>query len=135
MMAGSLSYTFGPLMGLLVVALFIWILRWAFSPNKTSLVAKAGQKGRTHDYGSLVPVAAPGDFASGEVIRSFLESKGVKANLASTLDGPRIFVFSDDAIKSAQLLASLPQNTSGLLSKGTVPISPITGHDHKGHTH
>ena len=113
-MSGSFSYAFGPALGLLVVALLVLMLRWAFSPTKTSLVAHTGTKGRSEDYGTLVPVAAPADFASGEVARSFLESKGVRANLASTLDGPRILVFSDDASKAATLL------------RVTFPALPVT---------
>lgn len=100
----SASYLMGPLLAFAVVGLFVVLLRWTYQRGD-SLVAKPSRQGREDAYGLLVPVASPGTCAEGEILRRTLEAAGVKANLAQTLDGPRVMVFPDDEQKAREVLA------------------------------
>ncbi len=91
----SFSFAFGPIVAVLLVGLFALILRWAFSRG-SSVVAAPARRGTTGEYGLLVAVAAPGSYIEGEILRCRLESAGVRANLATTLDGPRVLVWPAD---------------------------------------
>lgn len=46
----------------------------------------------------------PGTYIEGEVLRRRLEAAGIRANLAETLDGPRVMVFPDDETRARALL-------------------------------
>lgn len=102
---GSFSYVFGPLFAAGLIGLFVLILRWAFSRG-SSLVAAAPRPGADHEYGLLVPVASPPTYIEGEVMRRRLEDSGVRANLATTTDGPRVMVWPSDEARARELLAS-----------------------------
>jgi hypothetical protein len=102
---GSFSYAFGPLVAIGLIGLFVVILRWAFSRG-TSVVAAPPRPGTDAEYGLLVPVAAPPTYIEGEVLRRRLEERGVRANLATTLDGPRLLVWPQDEGRARELLAS-----------------------------
>lgn len=93
---GSFSYLFGPLLAIAILGLLIAILRWAFRRGE-SVVAAPGRPGRADEYGLLVPVASPGSYAEGEMVRRRLEDAGIRANLAQTSEGPRVMVFPGDA--------------------------------------
>ena len=101
----SFSYAFGPLVAVVLIGVFVLILRWAFSRGG-SVVAAAPRTGTSEEYGLLVPIASPATYAEGEVIRRRLEDSGVRANLATTLDGPRVMVWPADADRARQVLAS-----------------------------
>jgi hypothetical protein len=101
----SFSYAFGPLVAVGLVGVFALILRWAFSRG-SSVVAAAARPGTSDEYGLLVTVAAPGNYAEGEMLRRRLEDAGVRANLATTLDGPRVMVWPGDEARARDLLAS-----------------------------
>lgn len=94
-MWGSYSYLFGPVVALCALGILILLLRWAFSRGH-SLVERPSRRGQEDAYGLLVPVAAPPTFIEGEILRRTLEDAGIKANIANTLDGPRIMVFPKD---------------------------------------
>jgi hypothetical protein len=49
-------------------------------------------------------VASPQTYIEGEMLRRQLEQAGVRANLAETLDGPRVMVFPDDEARARELL-------------------------------
>jgi hypothetical protein len=100
----SFSFAFGPFIAVLLVGLFALILRWAFSRG-SSVVAAAPRPGPDADYGLLVPVASPGSFVEGEILRQRLAAQGVRANLVSTLDGPRVMVWPADEAHARSLLA------------------------------
>lgn len=102
---GSFSYVFGPLFAAGLIGLFVLILRWAFSRG-TSVVAAAPRPGADDEYGLLVPVASPPTYIEGEVMRRRLEDSGVRANLATTTDGPRVMVWPSDEARARDLLAS-----------------------------
>ena len=86
---------FKSLAGFAVVAVFILILRWAFSSG-SSLIERPSKRGRADDYGLFLPVASPTNHIEGEMLRQKLLAAGIKANLTQTLDGPRIMVFKKD---------------------------------------
>ena len=90
------SFLFGPFVALVVVGVLALLLRWAFSRGG-SLVERTPRAGTSDEYGLLVPVAAPEDYASGELLRRRLEDHGVRAMLTTTSEGPRVMVFPDDA--------------------------------------
>ncbi len=102
---GSFSYAFGPLVAVGMIALFAVILRWAFGRG-SSVVAAAPTPGPDSEYGLLVPVAAPATYIEGEVLRRRLEDGGVRANLATTIDGPRLMVWPADEDRAREVLAS-----------------------------
>lgn len=101
---GSFSYAFGPLVAFAIIAAFVLILRWAFG-RRTSVVAPPPSPGADGDYGLLVPVASPTTYIEGEVLRRHLEDRGIRANLATTLDGPRVLVWPVDQDRARQELA------------------------------
>lgn len=102
---GSFSYAFGPLVAIGLIGLFVLILRWAFGRG-SSVVAAAPMPGADHEYGLLVPIASPPTYIEGEVMRRRLEAGGVRANLATTTDGPRVMVWPSDEERARALLAS-----------------------------
>lgn len=105
-MSNSLSYAFGPFVALIAVGILIVLLRWAFSSKKTSVVAAAAKPGSEDEYGMLVPIASPATFIDGEMVRRRLEDAGIRANLASTLDGPRVMVWPADEERARAVLTS-----------------------------
>jgi len=101
----SFSFAFGPLVAVVLVGVFVVILRWAFSRGG-SVVAAAPRVGASEEYGLLVPVASPMSYVEGEVLRRRLEESGVRANLATTLEGPRLMVWPQDEDRARAVLAS-----------------------------
>jgi len=69
-------------------------------------VAAAPKAGSQDEYGMLVPVASPPTYIDGEILRRRLEDAGIKANLANTLDGPRVMVWPKDEQRARQTLIS-----------------------------
>ena len=100
----SLSYVFGPLMAAALLLFFVFFLRWAFRRG-SSVVAAPGKPGRTDEYGVLTPIASPGTYVEGEILRRRLEDAGIRCNVAQTLDGPRILVWPADVDRAKSLLA------------------------------
>ena len=92
-----------PITGLLVVGVLALVLRWAFGGNQ-SLVERRPRRGRADEYGALVPVAAPGTHAEGEIARLTLVESGIRATLVDTSEGPRVMVFPEDARTARALL-------------------------------
>ncbi len=101
---GSFSYAFGPLVACVLIVVFVVILRWAFGRG-TSVVAAPAKAGPDSEYGLLVPVASPGSYVEGEVMRRHLEDNGIRANLATTSDGPRVMVWPRDEDRARAALA------------------------------
>lgn len=102
----SFSYLFGPIVAFLAIGVLVVVLRWAFNSRKTSVVAAAPRAGSQDEYGMLVPVASPPTYIDGEILRRRLEDAGIKANLANTLDGPRVMVWPKDEQRARQTLIS-----------------------------
>jgi hypothetical protein len=90
----------------LVVGLLALILRWAFGGRRTSLVERRPRTGHADEYGLMVSVASPGTFVQGEVDRQRLEAAGIRAQLVTTSDGPRLMVLEEDESRARTLLAS-----------------------------
>ena len=104
--SNSFSYLFGPIVAFLAIGVLVVVLRWAFNSRKTSVVAAAPTAGSQDEYGVLVPVASPPSYIDGEILRRRLEDAGIKANLANTLDGPRVLVWPKDEERARQTLIS-----------------------------
>jgi hypothetical protein len=90
------------------VLILILLLRWAFGngQTRTSLVARKPTVGHSNEYGLLVAIAAPGNYIEGEMLCRRLEDAGIRTNLVSTTDGPRVMVFPEHESIARQLLAS-----------------------------
>lgn len=101
----SYSYIFGPLVAFSAIGLFIVILKWSSQRGK-SVVAAPARSGTEADYGLLVVVSRPPNYADGEIQRRTLEDAGIKATLAYTLDGPRLMVWPADAERATELISS-----------------------------
>ena len=101
----SFSFAFGPIVAVTLVGMLAVILRWAFSRG-SSVVAAPARPGSVDDYGLLVVVASPANYVEGETARQRLESVGVRAILASTLDGPRVMVWPVDEARARGVLAA-----------------------------
>lgn len=101
----SFSFAFGPLVAVAVVGGFAVILKWAFGRG-ASVVAGTPKAGASDEYGLLVPIASPPTYVEGEVVRRRLEDSGVRATLTTTLDGPRVMVWPQDAARAREVLAS-----------------------------
>ena len=101
---GSFSYASGPLVAFVLIIVFVVILRWAFRRG-SSVVAAPPKAGADSEYGLLVPVAWPGSYVEGEVLRRHLEDNGIRANLATTIDGPRVMVWPQDEERARAALA------------------------------
>lgn len=101
----SYSFIFGPVMAVIGVGVLVLLMRWAFSRGG-SLVPPPVRPGTPDDYGVLVPVATPTNYADGERLRLMLTSVGIRATLAFTVEGPRLMVFpQDESIARATLKA------------------------------
>jgi hypothetical protein len=100
----SLSYAFGPFTAFIAVGILVILLRWAFSNKKTSVVAAPAKPGSQDEYGMLVPIASPAIYIDGELLRRRLEEAGIRANLATTLDGPRVLVWPTDEQRARDVL-------------------------------
>jgi hypothetical protein len=101
---GSFSYAFGPIVALALILVFVVILRWAFRRG-SSVVAAPARPGKDAEYGLLSPVSTPGSYVEGEMQRRTLEDAGIRATLATTLDGPRVMVWPQDADRARSLLS------------------------------
>lgn len=99
----SFSYLFGPLVAFGAIGLFVLILKWS-SQRGTSVVAAPPKRGGEQDYGLLVVVSRPTNYADGEIQRRTLESAGIKATLAYTLEGPRLMVWPGDEDRARSLI-------------------------------
>lgn len=102
---GSFSYAFGPIVAVGLIGLLVLILRWS-SRRGSSVVAAAPTPGSPEEYGLLVPVASPSTYVEGEILRRRLEDEGVRATLATTLDGPRVLVWPGDVERARRLLTT-----------------------------
>lgn len=100
----SYSYVFGPLVAAALLLFFVFFLRWAFRRG-SSVVAAPAKPGRTDEYGVLTPIASPGTYVEGEILRRRLEDAGIRCNLAQTLEGPRILVWPIDADRARTVLS------------------------------
>lgn len=105
---GSLSFVRAPIVALAALGLLVLLLRWAFRRG-ASVVDRPARPGPADAYGLLVAVAAPPSFIEGEILRRSLEDGGIRANLASTTDGPRLMVFPADEQQARAILARGPR--------------------------
>lgn len=100
---GQLSFLVQPVLAFLGIGVLILILKWAFGRG-SSVVAAPAKAGSASDYGLLEPIASPATYVEGEIWRRRLEDAGIRANLATTTDGPRVLVFPKDAERARSIL-------------------------------
>jgi hypothetical protein len=86
-------------MAMIVIGVLVLVLRWAFGRGQ-SVVERPTRPGNPDEYGLLDPVAAPGSYIEGELLRQRLEAEGIKATLAMTNDGPRVMVWPQDRARA-----------------------------------
>lgn len=94
------------LIAVVMVGVLALLLRWAYGGRSRSLVERRATAGHEDEYGLLVAIASPGTFIEGEVVRQRLLSAGIKAQLVTTSEGPRLMVFRADEATARRLLAS-----------------------------
>lgn len=99
------SYAFGPVVGMVGLAVIVLLMRWTFSRGR-SLVERRSVPGAPDDYGLLETVAAPATYIEAELLRRRLIEHNIRATLAPTTDGPRVLVFPADAVIARTVLAS-----------------------------
>jgi len=104
----AFSFLYGPLVAFGGITILILILRWAFG-GKHSLIARQTPMGRESDYGLMVPVSSPANLIEGEMYRRLLSDSGLRANLTSTLDGPKLMVWPDDLAKAREIIKRNPK--------------------------
>ena len=98
---------FGPIVGFLVIAFLVFVLRWAFSRGG-SLVAKPITPSDPDNYGLMVAVASPATVIEGEIIRRTLMDVNIRASLALTNNGPRVMVWPRDETQAKSVLSRGP---------------------------
>jgi len=81
--------------GFFAVGLLSLILIWAFKRGK-SVIERTPSIGNEDEYGALVVIASPSNHIEGELLRLKLTESQIKATLAQTKDGPRLYVFERD---------------------------------------
>ena len=89
-----------------VVGVLALLLRWAYGGRKRSLVERRPSAGGVDDYGLMVSVASPSTFIEGEVSRQRLAGAGIRAQLVTTTEGPRLMVLREQESAARRLLAS-----------------------------
>ena len=94
------------LTSVVVVGVLALLLRWAYGGKRRSLVERRPRPGTPDDYGLMVSVASPGSFIEGELSRQRLAAAGIKAQLVTTTEGPRLMVLSEDETTARRLLAT-----------------------------
>ncbi len=104
---GSTTYLLVPLLVGIGILIFVAILKWAYSPKKSSLIERPTKASFKDDYGMLVPIANPENYADGEKLRQKLLANNIKATLAFTLEGPQIMVWPKDEKIAKELLKKL----------------------------
>ena len=102
----SASFLVAPLIAFAGLGILVLLLRWTFRTG-VSVVARKPRAGTDDEYGLLVPVASPGTYVEGEIMRRTLEDSGIRATLTQTLSGPRVMVFPDDEAKARALIDRL----------------------------
>jgi len=91
--------------GFFAVGILALILKWAFARGK-SLIEQTPKVGHEDEYGALVVVASPNNHIEGELLRLKLATSQIKATLAQTKDGPRLYVFARDEKIARAILKS-----------------------------
>ena len=81
--------------GFFAVGILSLILIWAFKRGK-SVIERTPRVGKEDEYGALVVIASPNTYIEGELMRLKLATSEIRANLAQTKDGPRLYVFERD---------------------------------------
>lgn len=101
------SFLFGPLMAFVGLGIMVLVLKWGFGA-KSSLVERSAKPDHEANYGLMVPVHKSKNLIEGEMYRRLLTDAGLRANLATTLDGPRVMVWPEDEVRAKKLISESP---------------------------
>jgi len=114
---GSLHYTFGPTVAVVVVCLLCVLLRWVFGSGRGRgggryrgerhdvADAPGGQTDRSGSYGLLRAVVTAEGRAEGNALRALLSEGGIRSTLSVRPDGRvEVLVFREDLDRARQLL-------------------------------
>ena len=74
-----------------------WMEAARFSQNAGRQAAK---------FGATTPIAAPATYVDGEILRRRLEDAGIRATLATTLDGPSLLVWPQDVDRARAIITA-----------------------------
>jgi len=99
----AFSFIYGPLVAFIGLGIMILILRWAFGGRK-SLIERSVTTDHSSNYGLMKVAASPPNLIEGEMQRRALIDAGLRANLANTLDGPKLMVWPEDLAKAKKIL-------------------------------
>lgn len=104
-MSGS-EYLVGPAIAMAAVGVLCLILRWIYSDGERKPAARRPTAGRdSADFGLLVPVANIAERTAAESLRDLLAGHGVRATLASAVEGgTQVLVFRSDESRARSLL-------------------------------
>lgn len=101
------SHEYSVLWGLAVVgvmAVFVLVLKWAYSSRPDSLLSRRPRRGAEHEYGLMAPVAAPKDAAEGQETCALLHAAGIRSRVVDTSDGLRVMVWPEDLGRARAVL-------------------------------
>jgi len=113
---GTLHYTFGPTVAVVVVCLLGVLLRWVFGSGRSrggsryrgerhDAAAPGGQTDGSGNYGLLRAVVTAEGRAEGNAQRALLSGAGIRSTLSARPDGRvEVLVFREDLDRARQLL-------------------------------
>jgi hypothetical protein len=93
-------YLEGPVIAAVALVVIVLICRWVFTPNRPVPPPVEGPV----DYGLLVPVAVVRTREDALMLRSVLQSAGIKGTVADADGGFAVLVFTDDAKRARELV-------------------------------
>jgi hypothetical protein len=98
---GSLHYTFGPTVAIVVVCLLGVLLRWVFGTGR----GRGGRAAGSDGYGLLRAVATAEDRPEADALRAVLSDAGIRSTLTTRRDGRvDVLVFREDVDRARRLL-------------------------------
>jgi hypothetical protein len=110
---GKHMFALGPLLALLGIGTLVFILRWAFSGRNHSLISPIPKAAGALDYGLLTPIATPTSHIEAGLWQEALRQAGVRATITATADGPRLMVFSSDAVRATEIVSAFQKRPRG----------------------
>lgn len=106
---GNYSTILSPIVALAAVGLIVLMCRWVFSTSHrdqrtAQRQLREAQQASAGDYGLLVPVSSAPTREDAEVLRSVLQSHGIRGTVAADGDAASVLVFRDDVERARSLV-------------------------------
>lgn len=103
--AGSLHYTVGPIIAVVVVCLLGLLLRWVFGSGRSRAAATVQPTGTPADHGLLRAVAVLPGRPAANALRAVLSDAGIRSTASVLSDGRvELLVFPDDVERARRLV-------------------------------